>query len=196
LQMTTGPGTNLIANQFCQVEDSLAGVPMNILNSVFSEFDFTDEGAGVLKWNGTNFDAFEFMLIGGIFRLDWLDSDGNPDPDATLLPGEGVLFTNAPDISIPIAFIGSLREQQVFQTQPGTNYLSATVPLSGSLTNVTGYVPHNGDTIQLWFTNTSSFSNYTFSSSTWSPTNPAVKAGQGYILITTNAENWTNTWHP
>ena len=40
-----------------------------------------------------------------------------------------------------------------------------------------GYVPHNGDVIQLWNTNSQAFTNYLFTSGAWSTTCPIVGVG-------------------
>jgi len=97
--------------------------------------------------------------------------------------------------------VGLIREQQVFQIQPTTNqtvtnYLSATVPMAGAITNITGYIPHNGDIIRLFNTSSQVYQPYTNTGSAWSPSNlPFVGVGEGFVLITTNANTWTNTWH-
>lgn len=65
----------------------------------------------------------------------------------------------------------------------GTYYLSATFPVAGEITNITGYVPSNEDMIVLWNTNTQSFDTNTFNSGVWTPSNPVVRVGEGFVLI-------------
>jgi hypothetical protein len=113
----------------------------------------------------------------------------------TLLPGSSVLVSNGSGNSFTASFVGVLRQEQVFQIQPGTSYLSATLPVAGPITNITGYVPRNWDTIQLW--NVTNYVSHTYyGSNTWSNGVPELAVGQGFVLITTNTNNytWTNTW--
>jgi Neuraminidase (sialidase) len=111
-----------------------------------------------------------------------------------LLPSSSVLVINGTGKSFTTSFVGVLREQQVVQIQTTNNYLSATLPVAGAITNITGYVPRNGDTIQLW--NGTNYVSHTYSSKTWSNGVPELAVGQGFLLITTNTNNytWTNTW--
>jgi outer membrane protein assembly factor BamB len=208
-------GTNLIADQLDQVDNgALANssnygyFPVNTLNALFppglygiSE-PFTQLGTEIMKWNGRGFEAFTFEYV--TFYGDvWSDVNGLFNGDATMLPGIGVLMNNGTGSPFTCAFVGLVREQQIFQipastnSQPTTNYLSATVPMAGVITNVTGYVPHNGDIIQLWKANTQVFTNYSYMSNNWSPSNPPpIGVGEGFVLVTTNAHTWTNTWPP
>jgi hypothetical protein len=118
----------------------------------------------------------------------------------TLLPGTGVLMNNTNTHSFTNTFVGLVRGEQIFQIQqatnhsPTTNYLSATVPAAGPITTVTAYVPHNGDMIKLWSTTSSNYVSYPYNSGSWTDGTPELGVGQGFLLITTNAYKWTNTW--
>jgi len=203
MNMTIVPGTNLIADQLYQVDDNLVRVgPMNTLKALYCDpflpvsppWRSENDGTQIMKWNGQGFDVFSFEYIPEAQTGIWYDTNGMGNGDATLLPGIGVLMNNVTGAPFTNSFVGLIREQQVFQIQPGTNYLSATLPVAGAITNITGYVPRNGDIIKLWNTNSQAFQSYTNGSSGWSPGSPVVGAGEGFVLITANTNTWTNTW--
>ena len=190
------PGTNLIADQLCQVDDGLSETPPNTLNALFNSgasfpaWQTTQSPTQIFKWNGSNFDAgaFNYININSFVPA----SSG----DITMLPGSSVIVSNGTGSPFTNSFVGLMREQQIFQIRAGTNYLSATQPVSGSITNVTGYIPQIGDVIKLWNTNSQAYVSYTNNSTGWVPSSPSVGVGEGYILITTDANAWTNTWRP
>jgi outer membrane protein assembly factor BamB len=196
VNLKIAPNTNLIANQLYQVDQTVVGNgPMNTLNALFVDSWGSDETeTQIMTWNGQGFDVFTFFSSpAGNF---WLDTnyDGKGG-DATLLPGIGVLMNNTTGAPFTNTFVGLVREQQVFEIQANTtNYLSATLPVAGAIINITGYVPHNGDKIQLWNTTNQAFTNYNYISNTWSNGVPTLSVGEGFVLITTNAYTWTNTW--
>jgi outer membrane protein assembly factor BamB len=195
IKVPVAPGTNLIADQLCQVDDgeliTNANWAMNTLNGLFNNtFTSQQNNAAVFAWNGSAFTKYTFASSG----LRWIDSSNKTNFSATILPGAGVLFDNVTTNTYTLTFIGLLRQQQIVQVNPGTNYLSATFPLSGAITNVTAYAPQTGDIVRLWNTNSQTFSSYTNGSGGWSPTVPTTSAGQGFVLITSNAYTWTNTW--
>jgi len=103
-------------------------------------------------------------------------------------------FTN-PTNAFEIMFTGLVRNQQIFSLEAGTSYLSATAPMAGAITSITGYAPTNGDTVKLWKTSTSNFVSYAYSSGSWGTNGvPMLSVGQGFVLISANARTWTNTW--
>jgi hypothetical protein len=156
------PGTNLVADQLCQVDDGVMtlfdgnpipdiGLTMNDLNGLFDVYPWaTNMGqSSFFQWNGNGFDGDIDGNAGG--QPSWA-AGGN----MTLLPGNSVIISNALGVSYPIWFTGLVRNQQIFSIEPGTNhlipttnYLSATIPVAGALTNITGYRPLAGDIIQL-----------------------------------------------
>jgi outer membrane protein assembly factor BamB len=191
VNLTIAPGTNLIANQLCQVDDNIlyftGGAPMNTLNALFLEsWGSTEAPTQIFKWSGTN---LESDIYAGYPSPFWINNG-----EMTLLPGSSELVSNGTGHSFTASFVGVLREQQVVQIQTKTNYLSAMLPVAGPITNITGYVPRNWDIIQLW--NVTNYVSHTYSSNTWSSGVPVLAVGQGFVLITTNTNNftWTNTW--
>ena len=193
------PGTNLIADQLCQVDDNVLSsffpVPMNTVNDVFGPYWSPDQqGTEVMLWNGQSFDVLEFIsYIENPYWYD-LNSFNYVAGDSTVLPGMSLLISNANN-AFTNTFTGMVREQQVIQVQPGTNFLSSTFPVSGAITNITGYIPQAGDIIQLWNTTSNIYQSFTNTGGGWSPASPRnVGVGEGFVLITTNAYIWTNTW--
>ncbi len=198
VNLKIAPNTNLIANQLYQVDETMLGKgPMNTLNALFLDSWGSDElETQIMTWNSQGFDAYTFYWIpGGSF---WLDTSSDTiNGDVALLPGIGVLMNNTTGAPFTNTFVGLVREQQVFEIQANTtNYLSATLPVAGPITNITGYVPHNGDKIQLWNTTNQAFTTYSYISNAWSNGVPTLSVGEGFVLITTNTHTWTNTWEP
>jgi outer membrane protein assembly factor BamB len=195
-------GTNLVANQLCQVDDSImvyfaaSGYPMNTLNTIFNLYLWaTNMGStDMYKWNGNGFDEQINYSSGG--QPSWIEAVGSSQSgDMTMLPGTSVILYNPSSESYPIWFTGLVRNQQVFSLEKGTNYLSATAPIAGSITTITGYVPHNGDVVKLWNTTTSNYVSHTYTSNSWGTNGvPMLSVGQGFVLVSSNAYVWTNTW--
>ncbi len=191
------PGTNLVADQLYQVDDNILNVeynadfmyPMNTLYPLFAisnAWGTAQSGTILHKWNGTGF--VSATNTGSPFP-DW-----PANADMTFLPGTGILMYNTSSHSFTNTFIGLVRGEQIFHIAPGTNYLSATVPAAGYITNVTSYLPHNGDTIKLWSTTSSNYVSYPYNANAWTAGAPLLGVGQGFLLVTTNALTWTNTW--
>ncbi len=197
MNMTYAEGTNLVANQLYDVQEDFS-LPMNTPNESYQfSFDLGFEvggTVGILKWNGLGFDATTNEPF-GIFATEWLNNDVEGQLHTSLLPGTSFFFTNGSGSSFSFPFVGLIRTQQVFQVQAGANFLAAALPVSGAVTNITGYTAHSGDIIRLWDTNSQVFHSFTNTGSTWSPSNPTVGVGEGFVLVTTNAGTWTNTWN-
>ncbi len=197
-------GTNLVADQLYQVDDGVMrasgpyalGMPMNTLNALFDLYPWATamNETKIYQWNGETFDA-ETNKGGNGLPPSWFTTGNISGGDMTILPGTSVVMYN-PLSAYTIWFTGLVRNQQVISLQPGTNYLSASAPISGNVTNITGYVSHSGDIVKFWNTNSQSFVSHTNISGTWSNgglTN-IVSVGQGFVLISTNSYTWTNTW--
>jgi hypothetical protein len=188
------PGSNLVANPFYQVDDfvlfnSGQEAPMNTLNALFTLYDpwgSGQSGAEILEWNGQGFTGDTNQGFSG---PNWVQG-GN----MTLLPGNGVFMVNVTDSPFAASFVGLVREEQSFQIRARTNYLSATAPVAGFITNVTAYVPHNGDTVQLWDSTNQMFRSHSYVGSGWTSGTPFLNVGEGFVLITTNNYSWTNSW--
>ena len=191
------PGTNLVADQLQQVDDNILNVeftsgfmyPMNTLYPLFAvsnAWGTAQSGTKIYKWNGSGFLSATNI---GLTIAEWVG-----DVDMTLLPGSSVLMYTTNSHPFTNTFVGLVRGEQIFHVVAGTNYLSATVPAAGYITNVSSYPPHNGDTIKLWSTSSSNYVSYPYNSSSWTAGTPQLGVGQGFLLITTNAYSWTNTW--
>ncbi len=198
--LTIQTGTNIIADQLYQVDDGVMradnqsglGTPMNTLSGLFNLYPWAYTSLGdteFFKWNGSGFDQDVNYAGKGSFP-EWLNYG-----DITILPGMPVIMNNQTGTSYKIWFMGLVRNQQIFSLQPGTNYLSATVPIGGYPTTITGYTSHAGDVIETWNTTSHIFVAHTNVSGTWSNGGPPELAvGQGFVLISTNSYVWTNSW--
>ncbi len=193
--------TNLIADPLYQVDDGVLydggglPLPMNTLYALFgvlNAWNSAQSGVEIYEWNGAGFIGDTNVGLGAV---QW-----NGGGNVTMLPGAGALMVNPTGSPFTIWFNGLVREQQVFQIRPkgtnlySTNYLSASIPIAGNITNITGYIPHNGDVIKLLNVTNQSYTSHTFTSGSWSNGDPELAVGQGFILITTNAYVWTNTF--
>jgi hypothetical protein len=203
LNQVIATGTNLVTDPFYQIDDTVLFNAFNNLggtntpmNSLFDLFIFStapwgaaQSGTRIYKWTGSGFagdtNTIFFDIPGWVGR-----------GDLTLLPGYSVIIDNTNSHSFTNTYMGLVRDQQIFHVTSKTNYLSSTIPISGYLTNITGYDPAkgNGDVIQLWNTSSNRLISYTNSSSGWSSPIPMLNVGQGFVLITTNTYTWTNTW--
>jgi outer membrane protein assembly factor BamB len=196
------PGTNLVADQLYQVDDNILNVGFNLgymypMNTLYPLFAFSNSWGSaqyqtrIYKWNGTGFTS---ATNTGVDSPEWPSN-----LDMTLLPGYSVLMVHT-NAAFTNTFVGLVRGEQIFHVgpesngSPSTNYLSTSVPASGYITNISGYVPHNGDTIKLWNTSTSNYVSYPYSGNSWTAGTPQLAVGQGFLLITTNEETWTNNW--
>ena len=201
-----------MADQLSQVDDNLMvafasfGYPMNTLNTLFDKYEWSSGMATptgltqIYKWNGNGFD--EQIDENAQQLAGWFDeAEGTPSGDMTMLPGTPVIMNNPTGEPYTIWFTGLVRPEQIFQIaastngSPTTNYLSATAPISGAISSITGYNPSSGDIIQLWNSTSNKFVAHTNLSGSWSNGGlPALNVGEGFILISTNAYTWTNTW--
>jgi len=179
VNLTNPPGTNLIANQFYQVNDG--DYPQNTANGWldfmgYNGFSLPD-GTEIMKWNGMGFNTITFYAN----IPAWL-----PNGDSTLLPGEAAFITNATELTI--SFGGLVF--QGWSANPivaGTNYVSSVVPRAGRIQSDLGYNPNTNDQVRLW--TGSSFTNYTYSNG-WKPQEPVISVGQGFILVASQTNLW------
>ncbi|HEV7925756.1 MAG TPA: hypothetical protein VGR14_10385, partial [Verrucomicrobiae bacterium] len=191
-------GTNLVADQLYQVDDGVMraygpfgfGLPMNTLNALFNLYPWATamNETKIYTWNGVTFES-DTDIGGPGVPPSWANGG-----DMTMLPGSSVLVYN-PSSAYTIWFTGLVRNQQVISLAKGTNYLSASAPIAGAVTSITGYTSHSGDIIQFWNSSSNKFISHTNISGSWSNGGlPNLNIGEGFVLISTNAYTWTNTW--
>ena len=122
-------------------------------------------------------------------------------PETTIDPGEGFIIefvTNAP---ISITFVGELITGTSTNTIPPGYSLRAPkipYPFSGGVTTAYGLNPANHDWVYLWDRATQTFSPYSFSLGSWSPSEPSLQVGQSFFYHnnTSLTNNWTQTLNP
>jgi hypothetical protein len=222
---TTLTGTNLIADPFYQVDDNALnvsdtasgfyGAPMNTVGSLFSG------NTQQLRGNGGTFEYVPVVTHGTTFA-DWTGdgfvtdtnnapvfdpSTGNvttgppwlPNGDVTLLPGMGVMAvlpTNS--TSAQFWFIGLVRESVTNQIQVGANYLGSALPIAGGISSVLGFTAQTyGDVLVKWDpTNQVAVSFTNFGGTNWSPIEPSIGIGEGFILVSVTNQTWVQTLLP
>ncbi len=188
INMAIPPGTNLIANQFSQISDNEH--PQNTANWLigFLQYDAPSypslpDNTEIRNWNGHGFDVDTYYDE----QRDWL-----PNGDNTLLPGQAAFFVNRTSSTITVPFTGLVAQGTITKAiSPGTNFVSSILPQAGRIHSDLGYNPNNGDQVLLW--NGASYSNHTYSASTqtWSGGEPTIAVGQGFLLVASNANLWT-----
>jgi hypothetical protein len=82
----------------------------------------------------------------------------------------------------------------------GTNYLGSLLPLSGAISSSLQYAPNAGDVVHLWSAHGIQFFNsYTNTNSTaggWSPSQPGISVGEGFILDAAQTNVWVQDAYP
>ena len=183
INLTLPPGTNLIANQFYQVND--ADYPQNTANWLldFVGNNYLPDGTEILKWNGQGFDTITYNP----FLEGW-----SPNGDITLLPGGAVFITNATELTIPFAGL-VLQGLSSNPISAGTNYVSSIVPRAGLITSNLQYNPNNHDKVLLWTGSNYSTNIYTTNSG-WSGGEPIIGLGQGFVLVASQTNVWVQSF--
>jgi hypothetical protein len=186
--------TMLIADPFAQVDDDAyfenfsnttdnQFAPMNSIASLFpngADFQETiSSGTVAVAWAGQQFVA------------DTLGSGWEPNGDITLVPGTGALLTNisTSSSSPSIFFAGVVRTNVTLQIPKGTNFLGSPLPIAGRLSTDLGFTGLSyGDTNVIW--QGTNFVTNVWQNG-WTPHEPVVGLGQGFIIISTNSHTWT-----
>jgi hypothetical protein len=198
------PGTNLITDPLYQCDENWLNSPvMNTLNGLFG-YEYYYGGHETMppgqtivqEWNGVQFNNSTNESTSPDSQ-DW-----SPNPDAMMLPGQSVFMLNPPySNAFTLWFTGIVPKGPLsLNIQPGTNYLSSMVPMAGPISSVMNYTPNEGDQIGLWIPTNSSTTNilteYTYSSTGWSPSEPFLQIGQGFVLVTSNNFALAQSWNP
>lgn len=186
---TFGPqSTNLVSNPFYQVNDYQFNsyYPQNTAQGFTtlmanSGFDALPQDVEIRKWNGAAFDSVSWDQVRGAW---------NPNGDMSLLPGQSFFLINPSTNSITVPFAGNLAPgTSTNRISVGTNYLSALFPKAGRISTDLGFIPNDGDQVILLRTNGSFTSSYS-SSTGWSPSEPSIAIAEGFVLNTTQSNNW------
>jgi len=201
INITLGPGYNMIANQL--------NTTNNTLGSLLNDSTGTYDSFIVDKWTGTTFvdDTGDSTFSGT--PTGW-DNNGV----MTMNPGEAVWIKNPYKTNFNITFIGTVPSGPLTTVIPANAYsmLSSQVPVAGDIItnpaiNLTNY--NIGDTVFVFNNNPPATPGYTTYSAAgplfggfgdqgnWTSTgDPTVAVGQGfwYKNNSSAAINWTRTF--
>jgi hypothetical protein len=174
------PGFTLISNPLTATDNTLAGlfgggkVPINTV---------------VYKYNGTGFDINTYTD----------DEIFAPNPNQTVVPGEGVFIKNPTAADITITFVGEV-VQNVGTTKvtvdlpKGLAIRSSKVPQAGTATDL-GLVGQEGDTLYQYVNTgvpaTSAYKISTVQDGEWGPALGSLKVGEAFFYKGVNAATWT-----
>jgi outer membrane protein assembly factor BamB len=179
------PGTNLIANHLFQINDGY--YPQNAAKG------WTDLLLGpprlptppnqteLRKWNGAGFDSVKWD---GILKK-WL-----PNGDLTLLPGQAFFAINPTNQPVTLPFMGLLAPDPASNSiASGATFISSLLPKAGRIHTDLGFNPNDGDKVLQWQTN-NYFTNIWSASTGWSGGEPSLRVGEGFLLLTSQSNNW------
>lgn len=153
VRLSLNKGFNLICNQLVNGNNSVG----NVLN--------VPDGSTIYKFNG-KYVANSFV------------DGGWDDPTMKLSLGEG-FFINVP-VAVDIILIGEVDLSVSKNLVNGINLTSITAPLTGTLTDVGGLLPVEGDVVYQW--TGVGFSAKEYVDGVWSPSVPSIKVGEAFFL--------------
>ncbi len=186
--VTIPAGSSLIANPFQQADDS-----QNPQNSAAGWFKFLQQnltntpvlpyGSILTEWNGVNFVGETNLAT----QVGWF-----PNGDNLMVPGRSAFFIN-PTNSFSVPFAGWMPQQTISKSiVAGENYVSSLVAIAGHVQTDLGYNPNSGDKVLLW--NGTNFTTNTYTYPTgWSPSEPYIKIGEGFVILAVQSNIWTKT---
>jgi outer membrane protein assembly factor BamB len=184
INQTLQPGANLIANHFFQVNDYY--YPQNTAKGwtdllIGLSLDTPPDTNELRKWNGAGFDSAK-----------WNKQQGRWDTNAdlTLLPGQAFFMVNPSNQPVTLPFMGLLAPDAATNSiVPGGSFLSSLLPKAGRIHTDLGFNPKDGDRVLLWQTDHYSTNTWTASGG-WSPGEPSLRVGEGFLLLTSQTNLW------
>jgi hypothetical protein len=143
----------------------------------------------VLKWDGAQFVAYDFVDI-GIGTPIW-----SPNGDATLAPGEGAFIQNPGSEDFSVTFVGEVPQlaDSNITLPAGFSIASSTVPQNGGLETDMGFPVELNDRVLKW--NGSAYVAYDYvdigiGSPILSPSEPTVSVSESFFVQKANAASW------
>ncbi|HZM01385.1 MAG TPA: PQQ-binding-like beta-propeller repeat protein [Candidatus Saccharimonadales bacterium] len=194
-EFITPPGTSYISDPFTQNEDNFdAGGPgpMNTLNGLFPGLR-SEPGLG--QWtDGSQITAYENGSV-VTATADEAEEGWLPNGNGILAPGfTAKVVTSSYATNL---FMGTIPTPPLFTVvNPGTNYLSSKLPIPGDLVSDLGFTNASpNDQVWIWNTTAAGYAKFTnIVGSGWTPSDPYLASAQPFVLITTNATIWTQTF--
>jgi hypothetical protein len=156
---------------------------------------------GVFIWNGTGFDSYEYLDLGGGVTI-W-----NPNDQGQIELGRGAFINNPTDTAMTLTVVGQVPENAASNTSIPANFniVSSVVPQKGTLTDddtldseeypLLDYPATAGDGVFKWTGNGySSFELLDLGGGVvvWNPSVPTVEVGEAFFA--NNASGAEKTW--
>ena len=154
-------------------------------NSVTQLFANCPDGANILTWNQ---DARTFDYNG------YSGGSWDPYPDATLAPGQGIMFQN-PGADYVVTFVGEVLQgaNLTITNRAGFNMVGSLVPQAGLIQTDLMFAPGDGDNVLKWNQTNRSYDYWTYSGG-WDPEEPTLQPGEACFIQTSTGGNWTRSF--
>jgi len=97
-----------------------------------------------------------------------------------------------------IWFAGLVRQAVTNQIAPGTNFLGSALPIAGRISTDLGYTNAEvGDLLLKWDTTNQVYINFTNNGgASWSPSEPYIGMGEGFVLHSATNHVWIQKFSP
>jgi hypothetical protein len=168
INLSIPPGFSTFANQLKTADNTLDDL-----------FPTPPNGMQVFSWNGTAFDAYEAVDVGG--PVLW-----TPDGALSLDIGTGYFINNPTAAAVDVTLVGEVPQgtDSNITLAGGFSMVGATVPQSGDVIDGMGFPTSAGDQIFQW--NGSAYDVYEAidvgGPVIWAPSNPNVAVGEGFFV--------------
>ncbi len=205
VQFSVMPGSNLIADPLCQVDDnSLYGpttnsTPMNTVGALFCG----GNGYFAAPGFGNRTTAVGWTDAGFVTNTSTGDRYWHPNGDIALVPGASAFLNTPTGSSVQgVWFIGLVRESVTNQIHAGTNYLASALPIAGGISSRLGYTnATSNDVLLKWNPTNQTYATYTNNGGTnWyrngSRSEPYIGIAEGFILYSASNHAWVQTFSP
>lgn len=186
------PGWALLANQFEEPNAALTG-----LFTPMPDGTYLPDGAEISTWNPSSKNWSQ--------QYFWNSGAWSAGASTNFLwPGQAFFLWNPNSSSITVTFAGSVRvgggpspiAGGIPMTSGVQSPISSIVPQPGGLTSALGYSPSQGDQVSIWDVSIGNSDQYTYSGTSWSPRQPALASGQGFMITPGASQTWNRVWLP
>lgn len=187
VRLLIGPGTTNYPGTSSAIANQLDAPNGNTLNGLFDPMPdgtYLPAGTEIIKWGGSAYNYYT-----------WNGSGWGGNGSVTLNPGEGAFLVNPSSNSIPITFVGLVREGSLtLSLTGGQSFIGSMLPKAGYLQTALGYNPNRGDTVFLW--NGSSWSSYLYfrQLNSWTPNEPVLNVGEGFFIKPSTNNVWRENY--
>ena len=153
-------------------------------NTIFTVFGTSlPQGSVVYKWNN------------GWVQYSYGKAGWSPNSTASMNPGEGVLVKLGGTSLVTNTVVGTVLQGSLtnIYIPAGGGYcgLSSIVPITGQIQADLKYVPKTSDVVYKW---NGGWVQYSYGKAGWSPPQPTINAGEGFLLKTSPGQTWTNNF--